>query len=273
MLVRDLISEKQKIDEVAIAIPLGQILTQMLIAGGITLAAYITSKALEQADIEFPNIDLDFKNDIESNIDIPTGVMLPPTAYDVSVEDIQAYLDGVKASELAAAAAIDRKMGMDNRPPRNIGRKLRRAGDIIEDIIEWIISLIGETAFKILVGLGLGLLSIYTIYKMGKWIISWFKSEEGQEEIEKAKKESLDEKQVWGRTGKRVVRKYRCSGGRRHGRIVSKMSQCFAPLDFKQSARFKRLKKAIGTKMARKAKRTKRVNPASKRLKQLNKRR
>ena len=30
MLVRDLISEKQKIDEVAIAIPLGQILTQML---------------------------------------------------------------------------------------------------------------------------------------------------------------------------------------------------------------------------------------------------
>lgn len=79
------------------------------------------------------------------------------------------------------------------------------------------------------------------------------------------------EKQIWGRKGVKVVRKYRCTGGRRHGRIVSKMTQCYAPLDFKQSARFKRLKKAIGTRMQRKAQRTKRVNPASRRLKALNK--
>jgi hypothetical protein len=80
----------------------------------------------------------------------------------------------------------------------------------------------------------------------------------------------LDEKQVWGRRGTNVVRKYRCTGGRRDGRIVSKMAQCYAPLDIKQSVRFKRLKQKIGGRMSRKAKRTKRVNPASRRLKALN---
>lgn len=82
---------------------------------------------------------------------------------------------------------------------------------------------------------------------------------------------NLNEKQIWGRTGTKLVRKYRCSGGRRHGRIVSKMSQCFAPLDIKQSVRFKRLKSRLGDRMARKSKRTKRVNPASRRLKAINK--
>jgi hypothetical protein len=86
-----------------------------------------------------------------------------------------------------------------------------------------------------------------------------------QEDIE------VDEKLIWGRSGNKVVRKYRCGGGRRHGRIVSKMSQCYAPLDFKQSARFKRLKARIGGKMSRKARRTKRVNAASRRVQALNK--
>lgn len=83
----------------------------------------------------------------------------------------------------------------------------------------------------------------------------------------------IDEKQVWARKGKSVVRKYRCSSGRRKGRVVSKISQCFAPLDIKQSVRFKQTKKKVGSRMARKAKRTKRVNPASRRLKQLNRKR
>jgi hypothetical protein len=80
-----------------------------------------------------------------------------------------------------------------------------------------------------------------------------------------------NEKIVWGRTGKSVVRKYRCSGGRRHGRVVSKMSQCFAPLNFKQSARFKRIKARLGDRMSRRSNRTKRVNPASRRVQALNK--
>jgi hypothetical protein len=81
----------------------------------------------------------------------------------------------------------------------------------------------------------------------------------------------LDEKLIWGRTGNKVVRKYRCGGGMRHGRIVSKAQQCFAPLDFKQSARFKRLKARVGGRMTRKAQRTKRISPASKRVQALNK--
>lgn len=82
--------------------------------------------------------------------------------------------------------------------------------------------------------------------------------------------QDIEEKLIWGRNGNKVVRKYRCSGGRRNGRIVSKMAQCFAPLDVKQSARFKRTKLRVGGRMARKAKRTKRVNPASRRVQALN---
>jgi hypothetical protein len=81
----------------------------------------------------------------------------------------------------------------------------------------------------------------------------------------------LEEKLIWGRNGSKVVRKYRCSGGRRDGRIVSTAQQCFAPLDFKKSARFKRTKARLGGKMTRKSKRTKRTNPASRRVQALNK--
>lgn len=83
---------------------------------------------------------------------------------------------------------------------------------------------------------------------------------------------SLDEKQVWGRTGSKVVRKYRCSGGQRHGRVVSNMSQCFAPVDIKKRAKLKQTKARLGKRIARKAKRTKRVNPASRRVQSMNKR-
>ena len=31
----------------------------------------------------------------------------------------------------------------------------------------------------------------------------------------------LNEKQIWGRRGKKLVRKYRCAAGRRKGRIVT----------------------------------------------------
>lgn len=82
--------------------------------------------------------------------------------------------------------------------------------------------------------------------------------------------QDIEEKLIWGRNGNKVVRKYRCSGGRRHGRIVSKMAQCFAPLDVKQSARFKRTRTQKGKRMTRKAKFTKRVNAASRRVQALN---
>lgn len=83
----------------------------------------------------------------------------------------------------------------------------------------------------------------------------------------------LAEKQVWARSGKKVVRKYRCSGGSRKGRVVSSMSQCFAAPDVKKRAQLKKTKARLGGKMARKARRTKRTNPASRRVQSLNRKR
>jgi hypothetical protein len=84
--------------------------------------------------------------------------------------------------------------------------------------------------------------------------------------------QDITEKQVWGRKGTKLVRKYRCTSGTRKGRTVSSMSQCFAAPDPKKRAIFKRTKARLGAKMIRKAKKTKRVNPASRTLKRLNKR-
>lgn len=83
--------------------------------------------------------------------------------------------------------------------------------------------------------------------------------------------EELEEKQVWARRGKEVVRKYRCQGGRRNGRIVAKMQQCYAAPDAKKRARMKIMKAKLGSRIAKKTKRTKRVNPASVRVQRLNK--
>jgi hypothetical protein len=81
----------------------------------------------------------------------------------------------------------------------------------------------------------------------------------------------LEEKQVWARSGKKVVRKYRCVGGRRNGRVVANMAQCFAAPDMKKRATLKKTKARFGTRLARKAKRTKRTNPASRRVQSMNK--
>lgn len=86
-------------------------------------------------------------------------------------------------------------------------------------------------------------------------------------------RELISEMQVWARSGKTLVRKYRCGGGMRKGRIVSKPAQCFAAIDVKKRAQLKKTKARFGSRLAKKSKRTKRTNPASKRLATLNKRR
>ena len=40
-------------------------------------------------------------------------------------------------------------------------------------------------------------------------------------------REIITERQVWARSGKKVVRKYRCSSGSRKGRTVASAAQCF----------------------------------------------
>ena len=76
---------------------------------------------------------------------------------------------------------------------------------------------------------------------------------------------------VWARKGNKVSKKYRCSVGQRAGRLVSNPSQCSAPMDIKKRLTLRKTKARMGARMARKAQRTKKFNPASKAVQRLNK--
>jgi len=80
----------------------------------------------------------------------------------------------------------------------------------------------------------------------------------------------ITEAMAWAKRGNTVVRKFRCSSGRRKGRIVAKPAQCFAAPDIQKRIKLKMTKMRLGSKMIRKSKRTKKVNPASKRVAALN---
>ena len=77
-------------------------------------------------------------------------------------------------------------------------------------------------------------------------------------------------KMAWAKQGKKVIRKFRFQGGKRHGRIVANISQCFAKPDIKKRNKLKLTKARLGAKMTRKARKTKRTNAASRRVAALN---
>ena len=79
-------------------------------------------------------------------------------------------------------------------------------------------------------------------------------------------------KLVYARKGRQVVRKYRCSSGRLKGKTVSNPSACFKPVDIKKRFNLARTKAKMGARLKRKSAMTGRMNPASRRLKTLNKR-
>ena len=83
--------------------------------------------------------------------------------------------------------------------------------------------------------------------------------------------EKINEGMAWAKRGDKVVRKFRCTSGKRKSRIVSSPAQCFAAPDIKKRIKLKMTKARLGARMARKAKKTKRINPASKRVKAMNK--
>ena len=82
--------------------------------------------------------------------------------------------------------------------------------------------------------------------------------------------DELVEGMAWTKRGNKVVRKFRCTSGNRKSRIVSSPAQCFAAPDIKKRIKLKMTKLKFGKKMARKAKKTKRVNAASRRVAALN---
>lgn len=77
---------------------------------------------------------------------------------------------------------------------------------------------------------------------------------------------------VWRRSGKKIKRAVRCTSGRRKGRVVSSPAQCSAPVNMKKRMTLKKTKARMGARMSRKSQRTKRLNPASRRLRTLNRR-
>ena len=80
----------------------------------------------------------------------------------------------------------------------------------------------------------------------------------------------IEARMVWRKMGKTVKRAVRCTSGRRKGRVVSNPSQCHKPIDIKKRMTLKKTKARMGARMMRKAKRTKRMNPASRRVRSLN---
>lgn len=76
---------------------------------------------------------------------------------------------------------------------------------------------------------------------------------------------------VFARRGKSVTKKYRCTIGKRKGRVVASPQQCVAPIDLKKRFVLKRTKASKGQRMAKKARMTKRMNPASRIVARLNK--
>ena len=78
-------------------------------------------------------------------------------------------------------------------------------------------------------------------------------------------------KRVWKRVGKKLKRAIRCTSGKRKGRIVAQAKGCTGAINIKKRFLMKKLRRLYKGKMARKAKRTKRFNVASRRLKSLNK--
>lgn len=85
--------------------------------------------------------------------------------------------------------------------------------------------------------------------------------------------EVMEAKMVWAKRGTKIVRKVRCTSGPRKGRLVSNSGQCSKPINIKKRLTMKKTRAKMGARMARKAARTKRRNPVSRRVAQLNRRR
>lgn len=81
---------------------------------------------------------------------------------------------------------------------------------------------------------------------------------------------------IFTRSGKaggsvKTKQKFTCSSGPRAGKRVSSIAQCFAPIDIAKRIQMKKTRAKTKIRQARKAKRTKRIDPSSLLTKILNK--
>lgn len=84
-----------------------------------------------------------------------------------------------------------------------------------------------------------------------------------------------EHRMVWKRNAKsgKISLRWRCESGPRQGRTVPNASDCSKAPDVAQAQRMKKTRARTKVRQARKTKRTKRVNPASKLASRLNKHR
>ena len=89
--------------------------------------------------------------------------------------------------------------------------------------------------------------------------------------------EILDEVEVaWGRShttarGGQPTLKYRCTSGPRKSRLVSSPAKCHQPMDVAQAQKMKTTRAKTAPTQARRQKRTKAINTASRLISKLNK--
>lgn len=75
---------------------------------------------------------------------------------------------------------------------------------------------------------------------------------------------------AWKRQGTSNTRKFRCQHGPRKGRVMSSPAACNAPINMKKSAGLQRTKSKLGGQRKFQSRRTRKINPASRRLSTLN---
>jgi len=76
---------------------------------------------------------------------------------------------------------------------------------------------------------------------------------------------------AWKRGKGTTSRKFRCKSGPRKGRVMASPASCNKPINRKKSASLTRTKSKLGGQRGFKSKRTRRVNPYSRRLTRINK--
>ena len=76
---------------------------------------------------------------------------------------------------------------------------------------------------------------------------------------------------AWKRQGSKVTRKYRCTSGPRKGQVRASPASCNAPINVKASQTLKQTKSKLGIHGKVKTRKTKKLDPSSKRSKNLNK--
>lgn len=81
-----------------------------------------------------------------------------------------------------------------------------------------------------------------------------------------------EHRMVWKRNAKtgKIALRWRCESGLRAGRTVPSVNDCSASPDVAQAQRMKKTRQRTKLRQARRTKRTKRINPASRLMQRLN---